>query len=261
MFERHFNRQLYFNEQAFTTEKYVIPYIKDCFNLSSNTIVAEIGCGEAGNLKPFLDMGCEVVAIDYDPVRIDYAKTFIQDHPNFNKIEFICADIYKTDPSSLRKFDLIILRDTIEHISNQERFIEFLKKFLAPQGVIFFGFPPWRMPFGGHQQLCRYFFKNIPYIHLLPKSWYFYLLKRSGENPTTLHVLKEIYDTRISIARFHKILKKNHVKILKEDHFLFNPNYEIKFKVKPKKVFRVFQIPFIKDFYTMCLYTVVQAEN
>ena len=54
MQERHRNRLLYFNEQAETTEKYVIPYIEQVFPLHEGERVLEIGCGEGGKLKPLL---------------------------------------------------------------------------------------------------------------------------------------------------------------------------------------------------------------
>lgn len=53
MQERHSNRERYFKEQHLVTEKYVIPYINQVFQIDSTMTVAEIGCGEAGNLKPF----------------------------------------------------------------------------------------------------------------------------------------------------------------------------------------------------------------
>ena len=62
------------------------------------------------------------------------------DHPHLDKLTLIAEDIYNIEPAP---FDLIILRDVIEHIHNQERFMGFLKRFIAPGGVVFFGFPAW----------------------------------------------------------------------------------------------------------------------
>ncbi|HPT44163.1 MAG TPA: hypothetical protein PLH52_09935 [Paludibacteraceae bacterium] len=57
MQKRHADRQNYFQEQILVTEKYVLPYIENTINISGEMTVAEIGCGEGGNLKPFLDLG------------------------------------------------------------------------------------------------------------------------------------------------------------------------------------------------------------
>jgi 16S rRNA A1518/A1519 N6-dimethyltransferase RsmA/KsgA/DIM1 with predicted DNA glycosylase/AP lyase activity len=52
MEERYTNRNKYFQEQVFTTEKFVIPYINTVMPVTPELVVAEIGCGEAGNLEP-----------------------------------------------------------------------------------------------------------------------------------------------------------------------------------------------------------------
>jgi 2-polyprenyl-3-methyl-5-hydroxy-6-metoxy-1,4-benzoquinol methylase len=81
------------------------------------------------------------------------------------------------DPKDLPAFDVIFLRDVIEHIHNQERFIGFIKRFLKDDGVIFFAFPPWRMPFGGHQQIIpNRFLSMLPFYHILPKYLYKWIL-------------------------------------------------------------------------------------
>lgn len=255
MHERYTNRKLYFEEQAFTTEKYVIPYINEVYLITGTTEVLEIGCGEGGNLQAFLDLQCRCVGIDINENQINNARLFYKDHPHKEKIEFICSDIYEVDREDLL-FDLIIMRDVIEHIPNQELFMRYVKKFLKPNGVIFFGFPPWQNPFGGHQQVCKSKLSKMPYIHLLPASLYRRLLERFGENPTGLLDIKA---TGISIERFHRILKKEQYLILKRDYYLFNPNYEIKFRLKPKKVISLFRwIPYLRNFYTTAYYAVVK---
>ena len=88
MHERYVDRKLYFKEQFFTTEKYVIPYINEVFPISETTEVLEIGCGEGGNLQAFLDLQCRCVGIDINEKQIDNAKLFYENHPHKNKIEF-----------------------------------------------------------------------------------------------------------------------------------------------------------------------------
>ena len=261
MFERHANRQMYFNEQVFTTEKYVIPYIQQVYKINNNTKVLEIGCGECGNLKPFLDLGCEVWGVDYDIPRINLANEYLKDHPNKKSLHLIAKDIYTVNPAELPKFDLVIMRDTIEHIPNQALFLKKLYDYLQTDAIIFFGFPPWRMPFGGHQQLCKSpLLSKLPWFHILPNWIYFKILKWGGEPDSVINDLKEIKETRISIHRFKKIIKNNNYSFLLLDHYLFNPNYEIKFKIKPKKVWGIFKIPFIKDFYTMAIFAIAQKK-
>src|SRR5690606_22371864 len=100
------------------------------------------------------------------------------DHPNKLNLELICEDIYKANLNG-RQFDLIIMRDVIEHIPNQELFMKYVKKFLKSDGKFFLAFPPWQNPFGGHQQVCRNnLLSKLPWFHLLPKNLYKLVLDR-----------------------------------------------------------------------------------
>ncbi len=63
MQKRHLDRRAYFKEQARITEKYYIPYIQKYIKNISGKVL-EIGCGEGGNLLPFVRLGCEGVGVD-----------------------------------------------------------------------------------------------------------------------------------------------------------------------------------------------------
>jgi len=261
MQERHSNRERYFKEQHLVTEKYIIPYINQVFQIGPTMTVAEIGCGEAGNLKPFLDLGCKVFGIDIASHKIENAKHFYQDHPFKENMNLIAADIYDVQPEDIDKLDLVIMRDTIEHIPDQKLFIANLKKFMKPDGKIFFAFPPWRMPFGGHQQVCENkLLANMPYLHLLPRFLFVSVLKIFGESSNKHVGLLEIRDTQISINRFHTILKTNNLSIVRQDYYLINPNYEIKFKLKVRKLPAFLNIPYLRDFFTTTCYCIVELE-
>ena len=54
MQDRHINREKYFEEQSFTTRKYVIPYIEEVLPIDSKTRILEIGCGGEATLLHFL---------------------------------------------------------------------------------------------------------------------------------------------------------------------------------------------------------------
>lgn len=256
MQERHRNRLLYFNEQAETTEKYVIPYIEQVFPLHEGVRVLEIGCGEGGNLKPFLDRGYHCTGIDLNKGQIENAKVFLADHPHLDRLTLIAEDIYKITPT---EYDLIILRDVIEHIHNQEQFMAFLKRFIAPGGVVFFGFPAWQMPFGGHQQICLSKLSKMPFIHLLPAKAYAALLRKAGEKEKTIEDLLEIKETGISIERFERILRHEKYQVLRKTLWFIQPNYEVKFHLRKMRVWPVLRaLPWVRNFYTTAAYYVIK---
>lgn len=261
MQKRHKNKKQYFREQAKTTEKFVIPYISELIKIDSKTNVLEIGCGEAGNLKPFLDLNCKATGIDISCGRIELAKEFFKNHKNRENLELICEDIYNVKTLD-KKFDIIIMRDVIEHIPNQEKFMDFVKKFLKKDGKFFLAFPPWQNPFGGHQQVCQSkILSQMPYFHLLPNIIYTYILKSFGETEACVNQLLFIKDTGISIERFERILKMKNYFIIKRTFYFINPNYETKFGLKPRKQSRLISsIPWLRNFFTTASYYLISKN-
>ena len=175
-----------------------------------------LGSAEA-EFKAFIEKELTCYGIDLSPSRIEAAKHFQQEAFGLGKLKFLSKNIYdiqlKYDLDG--PFDIILLKDVIEHIPKQENFIQQLASFLNPGGVIFFGFPPWQMPFGGHQQMAKSkLLSKLPWFHLLPKSIYKKILSWGGQDPITLNEFMEIKDTGISIERFERIVKQNQFQIL-----------------------------------------------
>ncbi len=263
MQERHLNRKRYFIEQGITTTKYVIPFIQKVKNINEQTSVLEIGCGEGGNLAPFLEIGCKkVVGIDLAQGKIKNAKAFFKDKNNANNIRFICDDIYNINVEDIGQFDIIMMRDVIEHIHGQEKFMCFVKKFMKPDSKFFLAFPPWYNPFGGHQQVCRSkVLSKLPYFHILPQFIYKSILKLFGETEAVIDSLLEIKETGISIERFEKIIKNEYI-IDKRILYFINPNYEIKFGLKPKVAWTLYaSIPFVRNFFITTGYYLISLHN
>jgi 2-polyprenyl-3-methyl-5-hydroxy-6-metoxy-1,4-benzoquinol methylase len=260
MQERHQNRSKYFEEQIYTTEKYVIPFLNSLITIDKDSRILEIGCGEGGNLKPFVDLGCDCVGVDLSESKIEKGISTFSDDSKVNQIKLICDDIYKTE--NIGQFDVIILRDVIEHIHDQEKFMSGVSHFLAKEGKMFFGFPPWYNPFGGHQQICySKLLSKLPWFHVLPMSMYKWILKAFGEPVQRIEDLAEIKETGITIERFEGILKRTGFKIDQRHLFLFNPNYEIKFGLKPRKQFPLFAaIPFFRNWVTTAGYYLVSRK-
>jgi SAM-dependent methyltransferase len=263
MQKRHRNKKSYFEEQVFTTREYVIPHIESFMPLLDSTNVMEIGCGEGGNLVPFLDRNCRVTGLDISESKIAHATGFLRHHPNAASLVLIAKDVYDMVPGKELSFDLIVMRDVIEHIHDQDRFMGFIKKFLKPGGLFFIAFPPWYNPFGGHQQICKNkFLSSLPYFHLLPVSLYRLILKAGGEDSQKIKELVEIKETGISIERFRKIIDKHNYRKIDETFFLINPNYKIKFGLNPRKQLgAVSAIPYFRNLLTTVAYYVLRNHD
>jgi 2-polyprenyl-3-methyl-5-hydroxy-6-metoxy-1,4-benzoquinol methylase len=257
-FEHHSNHRMRFDQQVENARDYVIPFIEQKLKLESVMRVLEVGCGEGGVLKPFFDRGLTTLGVDLDQPRLDLAEDFLSNEISTGRMVFLNQNILEktfTDQFT-GHFDLIILKDVIEHIHGQETFIPFLGTLLRPGGQIFFGFPPWYMPFGGHQQIAKgKWTSKIPWYHLLPMSWYVAILKWGGEGQHAIDSLIDVKQTGISIERFERICKQSGFRIIERQWFLINPIYRFKFGLKPRKQFYLLGlIPFFRNFWTTCAY-------
>ena len=259
--KQHTDATLRYEQQVENSRSFLLTFVEKTKTIGPGTRVLEIGCGEGGVLTPFIERGCFCVGVDLDNIRIELAHDFLAGEIAAGKAEFMCKNVYDADFLERFKnyFDLIILKDTIEHVPEQEKFIPYLRSLLKEGGQIFFGFPPWYMPFGGHQQLClKGLTSKMPYYHILPKPIHLAILKMAGENERTITEQMEIRATRISIERFERIVKKSGLKVLSKQHYLINPIYRYKFGLQPRKQLGLItHLPYLRDFLTTCVYYTV----
>ena len=262
MQERHSDNRRYFNEQAVTTDKFVIPYIGQVIEITPATRVLEIGCSMGGNMKPFLDLGCKVTGVEINPYTLQLAEEYFADHPKRSNLTLILDDIYNRTAAD-GTFDIIIMRDVIEHIHDQEKFMGFVKRFMAPGAAFFLAFPPWYNPFGGHQQICKSkVLSKLPYFHILPAFLYKGILKAFGESDKEVEDLLEIKQTGISLERFERIARHEGYSIARKTLYFINPNYETKFGLKPRVQSPVFTaVPFVRNFFVTAGYYVLRGEG
>ncbi len=255
----HNDKLKYFGMQTTVTVEDVIPFLtKNGFNCIESRVL-EIGCAEAGVLKGFIDNGAIGVGVELSESRVKDANKFMAEYAadgRFSIYNINIFDINSPDEFFGELFDLVVLKDVIEHIPNQEAFIVKLKEFLKPEGKIFFAYPPWYMPFGGHQQVCNNkILRILPWFHLLPKPLYKSILKLGKVPPEGLNELMELVDTGITIDRQYKILRTHNFKIIDEIYWFLNPIYQWKFNFKKRKVASLFtKIPYLRNFYTTAHY-------
>jgi SAM-dependent methyltransferase len=247
--------------QKTNCNEYIIPFIEKTYTLKPNARVLEIGCGSSGVLAAFLERGYQGAGVDIEPASLNFARKKLADYIQSGQLIIVLKDIYQIDPETELngKFDLIILKDVIEHIPHQERLMEKMKDLLRPGGAIYFGFPPWQMPFGGHQQMCRSkILSRLPYFHLLPMPVYKAILETFKEIPGGLLDIKK---TGISIERFEKIAINAGYKIIDKYYYLINPIYEYKFSMKVRKQSKIIgSIPYLRDFLTTGVFYLIQIN-
>jgi SAM-dependent methyltransferase len=255
----------YFKQQFDTTTEFIIPFIEKEKKIKSGMRFLEVGSGYGGVCKAFIEAGCTITGIELLAWASDISKDFLKEDLANGKAQILNKNVYEINPDKDldEKFDIILLKDTIEHIHDQAKFIKHIIHFLKPDGVIFFAFPPWMMPFGGHQQsLDSKFLDKLPYFHLLPNFLYTGLMRAFGEVEGRIVDVLEVKETQISINRFERISKEAGFAIAQREFWFINPSYKYKFGAKPKKQNKVIaNIPWLRDFVTTTCYYVLKKKD
>jgi SAM-dependent methyltransferase len=255
MFSFHTDRDAYHRLLHNNAVEHILPFVLRETVLGPDSRVLEIGSGDGGNLSAFLTLKCTVVGVELDANLVEFTKRKLDTYIDNGKLTMISRDIYDVDIEMDLggKFDLIVLKDVIEHIHDQPKLFRRMKEMLTERGMIFFAFPPWQMPYGGHQQICAgKLTSKLPWYHLLPRKWYESILKRNNE---PVDVLMEIRDTGISIERFEAIAKSTGYNTIRKQLWLVNPVYEHKFGLRARRQLPILRsIPWIRNFFTTCAY-------
>lgn len=259
MQHRHQNREQYFAEQSETCRQYFIPYINHFKTVDSSLCILEVGCGDGGNLLPFVEQGCSVTGIDLSETRISQAQAYYK-----NKgldVSFVNDSVFNV--SHIGLFDVVLLNDVIEHIFYKKRLLRHLHRFLKPDGVIFIGYPAWQMPFGGHQQICyNKWLSVLPYFHLLPVFAYKWVLKLGNEPQNVIDELLSIRSCRITVETFRKVVTNSDFIIKNERFYLINPHYETKFGIKPVLLTRFLSLlPIVRNLFITASFAVLLKKT
>jgi 2-polyprenyl-3-methyl-5-hydroxy-6-metoxy-1,4-benzoquinol methylase len=262
MYDFHKDKQRYFTMQYYASRDSIVPFVEKYKKLGEHIRVMEIGCAEGGVLKAFLEKSSYCLGVELMEGRLLKAKEFLHDYVQKKQIDFVAENIYNFSPEQKEGFDIIILKDVIEHIPNQEKLLTRLKVFLKKDGLIFIGFPSWYMPFGGHQQMCKNkFLSKTPYLHLFPRFLYKAILKAFNDKKQLQNLL-DIYDTGISTKRFERILKRTNYTYLEKTSYFIPPIYYYKFKKKQRVLHPIVRsIPLFREFFTMSAYYIVSRNE
>ena len=232
-----------YKEQYWYGENFLLDYIEE-LNVRGRRIL-EIGCAEAGLLKFYKEKGALCSGLELSNDRFSNAKILNQD----KSLHLFQADICKPDSYSdeiRHKVDIIILRDVIEHITDQRLAMKNIHDIMKPGGKLFMSFPPKFCPYAGHQQTSQRIIGKLPYLHLLPDVIYKYYLQLAGVNDKKIEYLIRTKKTRISIREMKDILDQIGFLTLKESNWFFRPAYSFRFGLpKVRNPFSI--VPYLNE--------------
>jgi SAM-dependent methyltransferase len=222
----------HFYEQAEYTRKYLLPYLQKNLQSFHTMKVLEVGCAEGGLLEVLQEIGMDATGLELLEER---ARIATQKNPN---LRVVVGDIMdEALPAKIgEQFDLVIMREVIEHIPDKYAAFKNLDLLTKPNGFLFISFPPKYSPFAGHQQIAKSPLKLIPYLHIIPEFLLRPLAKALGERNDYVDEIKLHYSTGMEIDKFefHCLLKR--FKTIKRDLFLFRPIYAFRFGLPTVKL-------------------------
>lgn len=104
---------------------------------TKNKVVLDLGCGEGyGSIILKKAGAIKVIGLDNDQSIIKMA----QKKYSLPSVSFKKGDAYKL-PFRDQFFDLVVSLELIEHLANQQKFLNEVKRVLKPQGVFFLSTP------------------------------------------------------------------------------------------------------------------------
>lgn len=132
-----------------------------------------------------------------------------------------------------RTYDVVLLRDVLEHIVDVEGAFAKACRLLKPGGILFASFAPFYSPFGGHQHNGVGVASHIPWIHLLPEAVFRSLLRLPGNSYKTRGSLsadmETVLRTRLTLSRFRRTASAAGLRMIYRAQYLSRPDYAVKF--------------------------------
>lgn len=225
MAEKHFHEQIKF------AQTYLIPYltkhIPEFSNLSEFKILS-VGCAEGGDLMVFSQNNKSAAGIELSAARVEMGKKL---NP---EAHITTGDITKKETLPQERFDMIILRDVIEHVNNKNAAFENIYDLLKPGGYLFMTFPLKYSPYAGHQQMSKTFLKYFVYITLFPVGCIRFFCKLAK---TPGHADEIIYNKKNAFSYHHlnHLVKKRFTYRVKE-FFILRPGFNDRYGLPELKM-------------------------
>jgi len=225
----------YYREyQRRLAELFLVPFLLECGVEIEGAAILDVGCGNGGATEVLARRATRCVGID------------VGEFPwrNSANLEFTRGDIL--DPSVAETFagafDLVVMRDVVEHIGDRPRLFRHVRSALRPGGRVFATFPPYHSAFGAHQQseLKGSVFRFVPYAHWHPG-------------------LRGIAATRATLVGFEREARDAGLAIRSRRLYLLRPSFRLRYGL-PVVRFRLPRVPVLSELLVTGAYYLLDVE-
>jgi SAM-dependent methyltransferase len=215
--------------------------------------VLDVGCGYGETCVYAVQQGAvKAEGLDSDKDRIDFARHYIKSrYPEIaDRIVLHIADT--SEPVRDQRFDLILFKDSFEHIAEPEKALAEIVKLLAPGGAVAIGNPPWKSFYGGHTN----FMTRFPWVHLIFPERVVMKVRRKYRPNEAATCYEEVRGgmNRMTVKKFKRIMASSG---LHEEFFALNKGTH-----PAHRVLRLLsKLPFGREIFTANMYGIWRADK
>jgi len=243
----------YFDYECVLGRQALVPWLRQSIDLAGLR-VADFGCHQGGILQVLREDCAIASGVGFDLNRQAIATSPLQPDPNFYLKE---QDILTLNPQDY-SFDLVLFRDSLEHIPPYFEALAKAQACLPSGGYIFVSFPPYYSPFGGHQQLATNWPKLFPYAHYLPEGLFLKLLNCQDNTymsrAEAIEDLQGIRQTRLTLGKLEKAARRLGLTLAARDLYLLRPAFKVRYGLPIMKAGVLGQIPLAREVVVMGAY-------
>ncbi len=236
--------------QARLASRFLIPTLHGWGVDTNGARLLEVGCGDGGCCAEFARADCRVTALDMDERLVRLAREMNRrEHVEFN---VHTGDITRSDCPGLEEgpFDIVLLRDVVEHLEDLEGALRIVASNLRGDGVMFIVFPPYYSPYGAHQQILPrrgigwLAWNKLPWIQLLP-DFLFHRIVRGDEAPN--REVARLRHIRLTLGKFEGCVRAAGLEIRQRRLYLSRPSFTLRYGLPVTGAGVVGRIPLLRE--------------
>jgi SAM-dependent methyltransferase len=212
--------------------------------------VLDFGCGHGALCIDIARRGAKsVLGVDLDRGRIDFARqNLAENYPEFlGIVRFECVDVGEVEGA----FDLVVSKDTMEHVDDLPLVAGHLDRLTVPGGLLAFGFSPlYFSPFGDHG---RFLGRGIPWLPvMLPRPLLFVLASRASGR--SIRSLSDVGLNGYTPSRFRRALARDG---WSTEQLIYNAGDRRGLRL----LSGLRRVPFLEPLFTVSIYTRIRKHR
>ncbi len=237
----------YFEYQREAARAAVIPWLERRMSLADIS-VGDFGAHQGGLVEALREDGRvgSAVGIELNE-SVVAASPFVSD----GRFRLLAGDLTALDPD-VGPFDLVILRDVLEHVIDVDAVLHAVAERLTAVGRVFVVFPPYASAFGGHQHVAEGWARATPFIQFLPAPLFFRLARPAASSEYMsvedgLDDLRSVRRTSLTLGKAERAFERAGLRTVDRELFLVRPEHALRYGVRTRGAGPLGRLPGVRE--------------